>query len=40
LALDQGWVSFLTVRGGVTLGRSGRPPLAASITLFEVGRAF
>ena len=38
--LDQGWMSFLGLRGGITLGRSGHPPLAASITLFEVGQTF
>jgi len=38
--LDQGFVSLLGLRGGITLGRSGHPPLAASITLFEVGRTF
>jgi len=40
LALDHGWVSFLSFRGGVSLGRSGHPPLALSVTLFEVGREF
>ena len=40
LALDRGWVSFLSFRGGPTLGRSGRPPLALSLTLFEVGQRF
>lgn len=40
LALDHGWVSFLALRGGPTLGRSGHPPLALSLTLFEVGQRF
>jgi len=40
LALDHGWVSFLALRGGLTLGRSGQPPLALSLTLFEVGQRF
>jgi hypothetical protein len=40
LALDHGWVSFLAVRGGPTLGRSGHPPLALSLTVFEVGQRF
>ena len=40
LALDEGWVSFLSLRAGPTLARSGHPPLAVSLTLFEVGRRF
>jgi len=40
LALEHGWVSFLAFRAGPTLGRSGRPPLALSLTLFEVGQRF
>jgi hypothetical protein len=39
LPLDQGWVSFLSLRVGATLG-TGHPPLAASLTFFEVGRTF
>ena len=40
LALDQGWVSFFSLRAGPTVGRTGHPPLALSLTLFEVGQRF
>jgi hypothetical protein len=36
--LDTGWVSFLAIRYGRTLFRSGRPPFAVSGTLVEIGR--
>jgi hypothetical protein len=35
--LEKGWVSFLPTRLGAPLGRGGRPPLALSIALVEVG---
>jgi hypothetical protein len=36
--LEEGWLSFLAVRGGPTLLRDGAPPFMVSVTLFEVGR--
>jgi hypothetical protein len=39
-ALDEGWVSFCSARAGTTLGVSGHPALALSLTFFEVGRTF
>jgi hypothetical protein len=38
--LSRGWISLLGTRAGPTLGRAGRPPLAISITVFEVGQTF
>jgi len=39
-SLITGWVSFLAVRAGAPLARTGHPALALSLTLFEVGREF
>jgi len=39
-SLAQGWVSSLGVKAGPTLFQGGAPPLALSLTLFEVGSRF